>query len=192
MKGLFHMDKLPKNAVLLLIDVQKGFDEPAWGQRNNPNAEENMARLLSAWRKGARPVFHVQHLSIMPNSPLRPENPGSAIKDAVKPLPGEPLFKKHVNSAFIGTDLEAQLRQNGYDTLVIVGLTTQHCVSTTARMAGNLGFKTYVVSDATAAFSVTGPDGIDYSAEQVHALSLATIHNEFAQVVDTETVLNAL
>ena len=186
------MDKLPANAVLLLIDVQKGFDEPGWGQRNNPGAEENMGRLLAAWHASSRPVFHVQHVSVMPNSPLGPDRPGCAIKDAVRPLPGEALFQKHVNSAFIGTDLEGELRRRGYDTLVIVGLTTQHCVSTSARMAGNLGFHTYVVSDATAAFGLIGPDGIDYSAETVHALSLATIHNEFAQVVDTGTILQAL
>jgi nicotinamidase-related amidase len=186
------MDKLPENAVLLIIDVQKGFDNPRWGQRNNSQAEANMARLLAAWRANCRPVFHVQHLSVMPGSPLRPENPGSAFKDEVTPLEGEPVFQKHVNSAFIGTDLEARLRAGGYDTLVIAGLTTPHCISTTARMAGNLGFTTYVVSDATAAFGLTGPDGHDYSAEEVHALSLATIHGEFAEVVDAAYILGKL
>jgi nicotinamidase-related amidase len=186
------MEKLPGNTVLLLIDVQKGFDEPLWGQRNNPGAEENMARLLKAWRTTDRPVMFVKHLSIYPDSPLNKDNPGCAIKEIVKPLAGELIIWKHVNSAFIGTDLEEELRRKGYETLVIVGLTTQYCVSTTARMAGNLGFHAYVVSDATAAFGLTGPDGIDYSAETVHALSLATIHNEFAQVVDTGTVMKAL
>lgn len=186
------MNTLPENTALIIIDVQKGFDDPRWGQRNNPQAEVVMARLLAAWRASHRPVFHVQHLSVMPGSPLRPENPGCAFKDEVNPLQGEPVFQKHVNSAFIGTDLETRLRAGGYDTLVIIGLTTQHCISTTARMAGNLGFKTYVVSDATAAFGLTGPDGRDYSAEEVHALSLATIHGEFAEVVDGAYILGRL
>jgi nicotinamidase-related amidase len=186
------MDKLPANAVLLLIDVQKGFDEPVWGQRNNPGAEENMARLLAAWRASNRPIIFVKHLSKYPDSPLNKDNPGCAIKEIVKPRAGELIVWKHVNSAFIGTNLEKELNSKGYNTLVIVGLTTQHCVSTTARMAGNLDYHTYVVSDATAAFGLTGPDGIDYSAETVHALSLATIHNEFAQVVDTGTIMKAL
>ena len=186
------MDTLPNNSVLILIDVQKGFDDPRWGQRNNPQAEGNIARLLAAWRAGRRPVFHVQHLSVMPGSPLRPENPGSTFKDEVIPLEGEPVFQKHVNSAFIGTDLEAHLRAGGYDTLVIVGLTTPHCVSTTARMAGNLSFNAYVVSDATAAFDLIGPDGRVYSAEEIHSVSLATIHNEFAEVVDTSFILARL
>lgn len=186
------MDVLPRDAVLLLVDVQKGLDDPALGDRNNPSAEQNMARLLEAWRNANRPVFHVRHLSLSPTSPLRPSQSGVAIKDEVKPLPGEPLFQKQVNSAFIGTDLEEQLRRRGCDTLIIVGLTTPHCISTTARMAGNLGFATYVVSDATAAFELVGPDGKHYSAEEVHNLSLATLNHEFAEVVDTDAVLQAL
>jgi nicotinamidase-related amidase len=186
------METLPQNAVLLLIDVQKAFEEPSYGSRNNPGAEENMARLLDAWRNTERPVFHVQHLSLSQNSPLRAELPGSEIQDAVKPIIDEPLIQKHVNSAFIGTDLEEHLRAHSYDTLVIVGLTTPHCVSTTARMAGNLGFRTYVVSDATAAFEIDGIAGRRYTAEEVHDLSLATLRAEFAAIVDTESLLHSL
>ena len=186
------MITLPPNAVLLIIDVQQGMDELCWGRRNNPQAEDNIARLLTAWRQSNRPVVHVQHLSRLPDSPLRASHPGSAIKDAVQPQAGEVLVCKHVNSAFIGTDLEQQLREQGYDTLVIVGLTTPHCVSTTTRMAGNLGFRTFIVSDATAAFDMIGHDGVKFSAEQIHAVSLATLHDEFATVVATETLLHAL
>ena len=186
------MERLPANAVLLNIDVQKGFDEPGWGNRNNPGAEEQISRLLAAWRRTNRPVFHVQHLSLSPDSPLHAARPGNAIKDAVKPRAGERLFQKRVNSAFIGTDLEQQLRDGGYDTLVIVGLTTPHCVSTTTRMAGNLGFRAFLVSDATAAFDITGHDGRHYTAEEIHAASLATLEGEFATVVATETLLRAL
>ena len=186
------METLPQNAVLLIIDVQKGMDEPVWGQRNNPQAEENMVRLLTAWRRTDRPVFHVQHLSLSPTSPLRASQPGSAIKEAVRPRPGELLFQKHVNSAFIGTDLEQQLRERGYDTLVIVGLTTPHCVSTSARMAGNLGFHTFLVADATAAFAMVGYDGRKFTADEIHAVSLATLNAEFATVVETEAVLRAM
>jgi nicotinamidase-related amidase len=141
---------LPQTTALVVVDVQKAFLHPGYGERNNPEAESNIARLLTAWRSRGRPIRHIVHDSLEPNSPLRQDSPGNAIQEGVAPESGEHIYRKHVNSAFIGTDLERDLRRDGIKTLVIVGLTTNHCVSTTARMAGNLGFETYVVSDATA------------------------------------------
>ena len=185
--------RLPRNAVLLIVDVQKGFDRfNTELHRNNPDLETNIARLQRAWRRSGRPVIHVQHLSKLPDSPLRPGPPGCEIKDEVRPLPGEPVVRKSVNSAFIGTDLEADLRRRGLPPLVITGMQTNLCVSTTARMAGNLGFTTYVVSDATATFDNVGPEGQTYSSELLHAVALADLHGEFATVVDTATVLQSL
>ena len=145
-----------------------------------------------AWRKSALPIFHIQHCSNEKDSPLRPGSPGNEIKQIVAPNLGEAVLQKNVNSAFIGTKLESELGKKQVDSLVVVGLTTDHCVSTTARMAGNLGFDTYVVSDATATFDRTGPDGKLYSAEEIHAANLASLHNEFAKVVSTKAVLAEL
>lgn len=178
-----------ERAALLVIDVQRGFDEPGWGPRNNRQAEANVSRLLAAWRDAGRPVLHAQHVSVEPGSTLGPGQPGVEIKPEAEPHPGEPVFRKHVNSAFIGTELEAYLREHGIESLVMVGLTTNHCVSTTARMAGNLGFETYVVEDATATFDRVGPDGVLHPAELVHAVSLASLHGEFATVVTCEQLL---
>ncbi len=186
------MEKIDQNTALIIIDVQKGFDEPFWGKRNNPQAEDNIVKLLDAWRKQGRPVFHVQHMSLSPRSPLNPNHPGNAIKDELQPREGEPLIQKNVNSAFIGTDLEQQLREIGCNSLVIVGLTTPHCVSTTTRMAGNFGFETYLVSDATAAFELTDHNGRTYSAQEIHDVSLATLNGEFAKVVQTDMLLRSL
>jgi nicotinamidase-related amidase len=180
---------LAANTALVLIDVQKGFDEPRWGRRNNPEAERNISILLAAWRQTHRPVIHVQHMSQDPNSPLRADQPGNAFKPEAIPQSGEPTFQKPVNSAFIATALEANLRAQQIQTLVLVGLTTDHCVSTTARMAANLGFTTVVVSDATATFERTGPDGDHHSAEQMHRLALASLHGEFATIRRTEEIL---
>ena len=138
------------------------------------------------------PVIHTQHCSTEPNSPLRPGESGNAIKEIACPLPGETILKKNVNSAFIGTELEALLRSKQVNTIVLVGITTDHCVSTTARMAGNLGFDTYVVSDATATFDRVGPDGRHYTAEEIHMVNLASLHKEFATVIDTESLLERL
>ena len=182
--------KIAKNAALILIDVQKGFDDPRMGKRNNPGAEKNIARLLEEWRSTGRPIIHVRHDSVEPGSVLRPENPGNQIKPEAQPKDGEPVLGKHVNSAFIGTDLEQRLRNAGHDTVVCVGLTTDHCVSTTARMAANLGFKTVVVADATAAFDRQSYDGSVVPAAEIYRGALASLHGEFAEVTTTEAVLN--
>jgi nicotinamidase-related amidase len=184
------MTQLPPSAALLVVDVQEGLADPGSGQRNNPQAELNIARLLEAWRNSGRPIRHVVHDSVEPNSVLRPGLPGNAIQAPATPQPSEPVYRKNVNSAFIGTSLENDLRQHGIDTLVIVGLTTNHCVSTTVRMAGNLGFTTFVVSDATAAFDRAALDGSIRPAEQVHSGALSDLNEEFATVVDTDELLN--
>ena len=177
---------------LLLIDVQRGFDEPHWGARNNPQAEQRIAELLAAWRKASWPVIHVQHMSTEPDSPLRPDRAGNAFKPEAMPRPGEPVFQKSVNSAFIGTRLESYLREGKISRLVVAGLTTDHCVSTTVRMAGNLGFDVILVDDATATNDRSGPDGVVYPAEQVHRLALASLHGEFARVRSTADVLGTM
>jgi len=183
------MTELSKSAALIVVDVQHGLADPGRGERNNPQAESNIARLLAAWRSSGRPVRHVVHDSVEPNSVLRPGLPGNAIQAAAAPASDEPVYRKNVNSAFIGTNLESDLRHDGIDTLVVVGLTTNHCVSTTVRMAGNLGFKTFVVSDATAAFVRKALDGSLRDAEAVHSGALSDLDGEFATVLDTAEVL---
>ena len=122
------------------------------------------------------------------DSPLRPELPGCQFKPEAAPIEGEPVFKKTVNSAFIGTKLESYLRDNGIEQIVIVGLTTDHCVSTTTRMAGNFGFKVLLVSDATATFDRKGPDGKEYMAENIHAIHIASLNDEFCSVITTDSL----
>lgn len=177
---------------LILVDIQQGLDDPWYGVRNNPEAEQHAARLLMHWREKDRQVVHIQHLSTNPESPLYPGKPGVPHKPEVAPLADEPVMTKHVNSAFIGTDLEQWLRQKGIENVVIAGLTTNHCVETTTRMAGNLGFNAVLAHDACAAHDLTGPDGSRYPADIVHAMSLANISSEFAEVLSTDQVLERL
>ena len=177
------------NTALVIVDVQKAFADPNWGERNNPDAEKNIEKLLHHWRQNGGSIVHIQHRSLDPESLFYAEKDSFGLIEALQPKDGEAVMEKTVNSAFIGTGLEAYLRSNGIDTVIIAGLTTPHCVSTTTRMSGNLGFRTYLVSDATAAFALTGPDGIRYDAETVHALTLATLHGEFAEVVTSAELL---
>lgn len=175
---------------LLMIDWQTGFD--AWdhwgGNRNNPDAEDNARDLLACWRSQDLPVLHVFHDSREPDSPLKRSLPGGEAKPGLEPAGNEPFFHKHVNSGFIGTRLEATLRQLEIRELVICGLTTNHCVSTTTRMAGNLGFRVELVEDACATFDRHGVDGQSYPAQLVHDVSIASLHDEFCQVLKTRDV----
>lgn len=182
------------NPALLLVDIQKGFDDIAYwgGQRNNLNAESKAAELLRLWRKNQLPLFHVKHCSTNLVSPLHETNAGNEFKEITKPMEGEPVIKKNVNSAFIGTDLKERLDKAGISKLVIVGLTTDHCISTTTRMAGNLGYETFLVSDATATFNKKGVDGQNFSAELIHETALASLNHEFATVVTTEFIKRSI
>jgi nicotinamidase-related amidase len=184
--------QLTKRTVLIPIDVQMGFDDPSWGRRNNPTMEDNGRALLAAWRQRGLPVVHVRHDSIQPGSTLAPSHPGNAFRPGFEPLPGEALVTKSVNSAFIGTDLELRLRRMDADTLVLFGITTDMCVSTTTRMASNLGFRTILVGDACACFDLKDPEGRIVSADDIHRAHLTTLNAEFAKVVTTQTVLDAL
>ena len=175
---------------MILVDIQKGFDNIQYwgGQRNNPDAELKASELLYCWRENQLPVFHIQHCSSNPLSPLHETNAGNAFNELVTPIAGEMVITKNVNSAFIGTDLQAQLEQANITTLVIAGLTTDHCISTTTRMAGNLGFETFLVADATAAFNKKGVNGKNYPAELIHETALASLNEEFATIVTTDFI----
>jgi nicotinamidase-related amidase len=181
-----------KNPALIVIDVQKGIDEANhWGgNRNNVNAEQNIALLLESWKEKNLPIFIVQHCSISPSSPFRPGYPGNDLKEFVKPFVLEKVFQKSTTNAFVGTDLQQTLQQNNISQLVIVGFVTNNSVEATARMAGDLNFVTTVVSDATAAFDKTGIDGTTYSSELVHTLSLSHLKDEYASIYTTAELLS--
>ena len=181
-----------RSAALLVVDMQVGFDDPAWGRRNNPTAEANVAAAIAAWRAAVAPVIHVHHDSPSRSGLLRRGTPGHAVKPQAMPIEREKVYRKRVNSAFIGTGLELDLRDLGIEALVIAGLTTNHCISTTARTAGNLGFETYVLADATATFDRANLDGKLRRAEDVHDAALSDLQGEFAEVVDTKAALAAL
>lgn len=170
---------------LILIDVQKGFLNERCGKRNNPEAEKNMLLLLEKFRKENKKVIHIQHLSLSPEAFFYKDK-DREFKEGFEPLENEAVFQKNVNSAFIGTNLEQYLRDNKIDEIVIAGLTLPHCVSTTARMAGNLGFKVILIEDATASFELKDSRGNTLNPEEIHKYHIAALNEEFAKVMTTE------
>ena len=183
---------LPRNLALLLLSVQQAWDDPYWGERNNPGAETQMAALAAGFRAHGLDVIHVRQDARDPNSPLHPGEPGHAFKDQTAPLPTETVLVQTGHCAFIGTDLESLLRRNRIDRLVLAGFTTNHGVSSTARMACDLGFKTVVVRDACVAFELEDVDGNRMTAQSLHEAGLAELHGEFAVVLPAEAILQLL
>ena len=168
---------------LIPIDVQQAFDLPA---SSNPAMEANGLRLLAAWRAAGLPLIHVRHDSVQPGSPFKPGRPGNHLRDGFEPLGDEPLVSKSVNAAFIGTDLDLRLRRLGVDRVVLFGLTTDMCVSTTVRMGANLGWDMTLVPDACDCFDLPDASGNGWiCAEEVQKAHVATLAFEFCQVVST-------
>ncbi len=172
-------------SVLVVVDLQQGFDDPTWGRRDNPDCERNIAEFVAVWRERDWPVVFVRHDSQVPGSPLVPGQPGNAFKPLID---GEPdlLVTKHTNSAFYGApDLHAWLQRHGHDAVTICGITTNHCCETTARMAGNLGYRTTFVIDATHTFNRRALDGGWIHAEEIARVTAVNLEGEFASVVTT-------
>jgi nicotinamidase-related amidase len=179
-------------AALIVVDIQVGWDDPRWGHRNNPQAESNIYRLLEAWRSAGRTTVLVQHLSTDPQSPLLAGGEGTALRPELQRAAADLVVSKNVHSAFIGTDLEESLLRQGVDTIVVCGITTVHCCSTTIRMGSDLGFRVFAVGDAMASFDAVDASGNVVDAETLHRNELAALHGEFASVITTDDVLEEL
>lgn len=175
--------------ILIPIDVQMGFDFSPWTRRAPDTMESNGLALLAHWRANGWPIVHVRHSSTSASSPLHASHRGYAYRQGFEPKAGEPEIVKSVNSAFIGTDLSDRLEEMGRPPLVLFGVSGDMCVSTTARMAANLGHDVTVVSDACWCFDLPGSDGLVLKAEDVLAVHMATLAFEFCDVTTTSQML---
>lgn len=176
---------------LLVIDVQMALahDDANGAERSCPEAEKNIESLLAAFRQSQQLVVHIHHHGTDPEDPFYAEAPGAAVQACAAPIDGENVIVKLGSSGFVGTSLEADLRGAGIERVLICGATANHCAESTTRMASNLGFETFYVSDAVWAYAATGPDGVTHSAEVIHSVSLCNLSGEFARVVNTAQAL---
>ncbi len=180
---------------LIVIDMQRGFDDlEFWGPTANPACEDNVAALVAAWERSGEPVVVVRHDSRSPESPLHPGAAGNALVDPVAAVTPALVVRKHVNSAFYGdVDLHAWLQGQGIDELVLCGIQTNMCVETTARMAGNLGYDTTVVLDATRTFDlradIPGVGVVERTAADLMAqTALVLSEGGFARIATTASL----
>lgn len=161
---------------LVIVDVQKGFDDLSYwsptGRRNNPACERNAAALVEEWRAKGRPVILVRHDSDTAGSPLEPGQDGNAFKY------GEP-------------DLHAWLHDRHLTGFAVCGIQTNHCVETTARMGGNLGYEVRFVADACHTFDRLDPSGDLMTADELTRATVTSLHGEFADVVNTADLIDA-
>ena len=188
------IEKFDKSTALLLVDVQEGVNDVKYyggpsGKRNNDNAEENMRCLLTEWRRLVKLVAFTRHNSRELNSPLKLSLETGKQIEGLDIHESDIVGDKDVNSGFIGTSLEVELRRSGIDRLVVMGFYTNYCIETTVRMAGNLGFDTYLVHDACAAINTLGHDGTYYDADLDHNMSIASLHGEFCTAISKEVAM---
>lgn len=177
---------------LIVIDVQKGFsrhDVP--GERNNPECEANVEKLIAAFREKNQPIVFVKHNSKSPTSVLHPGQEGNEFKDIITGTP-DLLVTKSVNSAFYGEpDLYNWLKEQAIDAVAICGIQTNMCCETTARMAGNLGLDTWFVLDATHTFAKSA-NGVKISAEDLSQTTAVNLSGEFATVLSTKEAIDQI
>ena len=175
---------------LVVVDAQRGFENPWWGPRDNPDCDRNIAALVRAWSRHRRPLVYVRHDSESPDSPLAAGSDGNRLKAYLTARPDLEVTKT-VNSSFHGTpDLDGWLRAGDISRIVVCGITTNHCCETTARVGGNLGYDVLFALDATHTFDRTAPDGSTVSADELARVTATNLHGEFATVVSTADLVD--
>ena len=186
------MKKIQENTALIIIDVQKAMDDPAMGERNNPQAEDNIKKILEKWRETGRPLFHIQHISWRKGSIFAEGQPGTEIKDCAKPLEGEPVIQKHFQSAFIGTELGQLLEEGNLNNLICAGFLTDQCVASTVEVANNALYNVFLVSDACGTIDCPGYDGKLYKADDIHNQMLGNLQRDGVTIIETNELIKAI
>jgi nicotinamidase-related amidase len=173
-------------SVLVIIDAQNEYLDGKLALPGIGPAVEALARLLERARAAATPVVHVAHRG-KPGGLFDRVGHGGAIIDALAPDAGESIVEKPLPNAFAQTDLQKVLGDFSRRPLLIAGFMTHMCVSSTARAALDLGFKTAIAADAAATRDLPDPlGGAAIPADQLHRAALAELADRFAVVATVD------
>ena len=176
------------DSALVIVDAQNTYREGIMQLTGVEPALEQCATLLARARALKIPVLHIQH-DAGPGTPYDVSAEIGAIADKVAPADGEPVVVKNYPNAFVGTDLDARLKDTGVKNLVVVGFMTHMCINSTARGAFNLGYAVAVPAAATATRPLPAPDGSVVSAASLQSAALAALGDLFAVVVPDEAAI---
>ena len=180
------------DTALIVLDVQKAIDDPKWDSKNNPGYADVIATLLAEFRAANLPVIHIRHEEANPASTFYARGPGQPFKDEALPLDGETVITKTVNCAFIGTDLEAYLREQGIKRLIFTGVVIHNSMDVSIRAAHCYGFEVFLPTDATSAIDVTDARGRLFDAQTVFDLYATVLASEYCTLTTSAEVIAAL
>ncbi|WP_455925745.1 isochorismatase family protein [Pseudomonas putida] len=177
---------------LIILDVQDAIDQPVWKDKSHPGYLSAIQRLLAHWRANGWPVLHVKHDEATPTSSYYAQGPWNGIKQEVAPIEGEPVIAKQQNCAFIGTELDATLKRMQVKQFVLTGVVVHNSIDATVRAGKALGYDIILPSDTTTAVPVVAANGKAWDATTVHALTLAILDGEYAQVMPSDELIAQL
>ena len=182
LNGLGETPSSLHDSALVMVDLQNTYTQGTMELVAVQPAIAEAKRLLERAREAGTPIYHIMHHGGA-GTPYDVEAPIGQIVSDVAPRAGESVIVKQYPNAFIGTELEAQLRERGIENIILAGFMTHMCIDSTARGAFNLGFKPTVVDAATATRDLPDADGGVVHAAELHAASLAALRDLFAVVV---------
>lgn len=181
-----------ERSALLVIDIQDSFKAtPRWERRSSPRFEENVDRMIRAWREAGLPVIYFLHTD--PDPGFETTSPFFKLMDFLSPAPGEPVLLKNTRNAFTSTNLQEVLKEKGVERLVITGISTEQCCETTTRLAADLGYDVDFVTEATMTFPISDPEtGEELSTGEILRRTEYVLRKRFARIATVDDLVAEL
>jgi nicotinamidase-related amidase len=187
-----HREVSIERSALLVIDIQDSFKAtPRWERRSSPRFEENVDRLIRAFRAAGLPVIFFLHTD--PDPYFETTSPAFKLMGFLAPVPGEPVLVKNTRNAFTSTPLQELLLEKGVERLVITGIQTEQCCETTTRLAADLGYDVDFVTEATMTFPIANPEtGEELSTDEILRRTEFVLRRRFARIATVDGLVAEL